>query len=144
MTGVGRASHMEDCLLDLKRDIAEWIESLQHADQMFHHMMSMEFWSIARTMDDIEPGFWSQYMQNRQEIFQQSMKERAARRQKSVPESKPETPVARRESPFKVNEPTPAEENSERISLFLAPLDRDLPRLRQVSPQTEVRLPTSD
>uniref|UniRef100_A0ACD5H143 Uncharacterized protein n=1 Tax=Desertifilum tharense IPPAS B-1220 TaxID=1781255 RepID=A0ACD5H143_9CYAN len=83
MTGVGRASHMEDCLLDLKRDIAEWIESLQHADQMFHHMMSMEFWSIARTMDDIEPGFWSQYMQNRQEIFQQSMKERAARRQKA-------------------------------------------------------------
>lgn len=136
---------MEDCLLDLNRDIAEWIESLQQADQMFHYMMSMEFWSITRTMDELEPGFWSQYMQNRQAIFQQSMKERQQRNQAKASETTAaSTMPSRRGSPFKDSEPAIAEDNSERVSLFLEPLNRDLPRLRKVNPSTDLLLPPSE
>jgi hypothetical protein len=47
-------------------DIDEWLERLRRADQSLYHMMSLEVWSIAKTMDSIVPGFWSRFMMNRQ------------------------------------------------------------------------------
>lgn len=64
---------------DLESSIADWLEDLHRSDETFYHMMSLELWSIAQTMDEIMPGFWGKYMHNRQEIVQQHIRERQNR-----------------------------------------------------------------
>jgi hypothetical protein len=64
---------------DLESSIAAWLEDLHRSDETFYHMMSLELWSIAQTMDEIMPGFWGKYMHNRQEIVQQHIRERQKR-----------------------------------------------------------------
>jgi hypothetical protein len=37
--------------------------------------MAMEVWSIAQTMDNMVPGFWARFMENRQESLKQFVKQ---------------------------------------------------------------------
>ncbi|MBD2184629.1 hypothetical protein H6S82_09085 [Planktothrix sp. FACHB-1355] len=46
-------------------DVEERLEDLERADRSLYKMIGMEVWSIAKTMDDIYPGFWNQFMANR-------------------------------------------------------------------------------
>jgi hypothetical protein len=48
-----------------------WIEALKRADRHLFNLMAMEAWSIAKTMDDIFPGFWHRFMTNRRLAMQQ-------------------------------------------------------------------------
>ena len=124
----------EDRLLDLNRDLAHPIEALHQADQRLHHMMSIEFSSLASTMDELDPGFWSKYMQNRQQIFQQYMKEREQHQKEETPATDTLRGSSRRESPFegpKDAATTTPEETPERISLFSEALDQELPPLKR-------------
>ncbi len=119
----------EDRLLDIQGDIAEWIEALQRSDQTFYNMMTIEFWAIARTMDSLEPGFWSQYMQNRQKIFQQQLRERQQRNtspETESPDSPPELDLA--VSP----EDETGTSASERVSLISEALDKTLSRIQRL------------
>ncbi len=57
-------------------DLQQRIEELQRADRSLYNLMGMEVWAIAKTMDDIYPGFWHQFMENRQLAFKQFMQEK--------------------------------------------------------------------
>ena len=46
-------------------NVEQRLEDLQRADRSLYKMMGMEVWSIAKTMDDLYPGFWNQFMANR-------------------------------------------------------------------------------
>lgn len=61
-------------------DIEQWIEMLQRADRSFYNMMALEVWSIAKTMDTLLPGFWSQFMHNRQVALKKFLEEKQAQR----------------------------------------------------------------
>lgn len=47
-------------------NVKQRLEDLQRADRSLYKMIGMEVWSIAKTMDDLCPGFWNQFMANRQ------------------------------------------------------------------------------
>ncbi|HEY9848215.1 MAG TPA: hypothetical protein V6D28_02050 [Leptolyngbyaceae cyanobacterium] len=47
-------------------NVKQRLEDLQRADRSLYKMIGMEVWSIAKTMDDLYPGFWNQFMANRQ------------------------------------------------------------------------------
>lgn len=122
----------EDRLLDINRDLADWIEALQRSDQRLYNMMSIEFWAIARTMDNLEPGFWSQYMQNRQKIFQQHLRDRQQQQAnaKSTPETASDTTAS--DNPENTEEVVFPDESEERTALFSEALDKDLARIRRI------------
>lgn len=150
--GSSHRKDMEDRLLDLDRNMAHLIEALHQADRRLHNMMSIEFSSIASTMDELEPGFWSKYMTHRQEIFQQYMSERQQGQNKANSQS-PSNTASRRQSPFQSGASEYEEvrdvksllasrgraapaiaaspETPERISLFSELLDGELPPLKR-------------
>ena len=47
-------------------DIDQWLERLRCSDRALYNSMAIEVWSIARTMDNLIPGFWNRFMENRQ------------------------------------------------------------------------------
>ena len=122
----------EDRLPDVTRNLAALIEALHQTDERLHKMISMEFWSLAHTMDELEPGFWSQYMENRQKIFEQYIKERQ-KQQKQATSPLTAPSVSRRESPFKDKDvpQTDVQTTQERISVFSDALDSELSQMRR-------------
>jgi len=139
--GSSQRKDMEDQLLDLGRKMAPLIEALHQADRRLHNMMSIEFSSLASTMDELEPGFWSKYMAHRQDIFQEYMEERLSQRQNQANSKSPRETGSRRQSPFQSvaserevgdsEASASPEETEERISLFSEVLDWELPPLKR-------------
>jgi hypothetical protein len=52
-------------------DINQWLERLRSADRSLYNLMALEVWSIAQTMDNLIPGFWNRFMENRQTALKQ-------------------------------------------------------------------------
>jgi hypothetical protein len=52
----------------------QWLERLKGSDRAFYNTMAMEVWSIAKSMDELQPGFWGRFMVNRREAMQQFLK----------------------------------------------------------------------
>ncbi len=64
-----------DLIQDLPQmSIDQWLEKLKGADRAFYNTMAMEVWSIAKSMDNLQPGFWAKFMVNRREAMQQFVK----------------------------------------------------------------------
>lgn len=61
------------------KDVENWLERLRRSDRSLYNLMALEVWSIARTMDEILPGFWSRFMENRQVALKQFVKHRKDR-----------------------------------------------------------------
>nr|WP_290223074.1 hypothetical protein [Trichocoleus desertorum] len=131
MMGLSSVSTLDSSPLTSSRDVASWIKELQSADQTFYNMMTLEIWSLAQTMDEIQPGFWADYMRNRQTIVQQYLKER--RRQDprlnhpSVHRSAHRSAPSRKLSPFNGAAEKPAKEvTGTMITSFSEDLEREL------------------
>lgn len=56
-------------------NLQQRLEELQQADRSLYNLMGMEVWAIAKTMDDIYPGFWHQFMENRRLAVKQFMQQ---------------------------------------------------------------------
>jgi hypothetical protein len=56
--------------------IDAWLEKLRRSDRAFYNIMAMEVWSLAKSMDSLIPGFWSQFMKNRQSAMQEFVERR--------------------------------------------------------------------
>lgn len=54
---------------------ARWFETLEACDRRSHEMMANEVWAIAKTMDEVFPGFWTKFMENRQAALKQFVQE---------------------------------------------------------------------
>ncbi len=65
--------------------IDAWLEKLRRSDRAFYNIMAMEVWSLAKSMDSLVPGFWSQFMKNRQSAMQEFVERR--RQEGDRPES---------------------------------------------------------
>jgi hypothetical protein len=65
-----------DLIQDLPQmSIDQWLEKLKGADRAFYNTMAMEVWSIAKSMDNLQPGFWAKFMVNRRSAMQQFVKQ---------------------------------------------------------------------
>ncbi len=60
-------------------DIDQWLERLRHSDRSLYNLMALEVWSIARTMDNLIPGFWNRFMENRQTALKQFVRQQKKR-----------------------------------------------------------------
>lgn len=60
------------------QDLVQRLNALQQQDQTAANLISLELWLIAKTMDELRPGFWNQYMHNRQAAMQQYLQEKKA------------------------------------------------------------------
>jgi len=130
---LSRENESSDSQRDVYRQIAEAIRVLKRNDQMLHNLMLMEFWSIVRTMDELNSGFWSRYMKNHQQVSQQRLKQwqaekEAAQTQRSASFSRPSSPFESEEEAQKVQQKL-----SERIALFSDIIEEELsPTRKQV------------
>jgi hypothetical protein len=57
-------------------NIAQHLEELQKCDRSLQNLISMEIWSITKTMDDLYPGFWHKFMLNRRQSMKQFMQQK--------------------------------------------------------------------
>lgn len=57
-------------------NIAQHLEELEKSDRSLHSMIGMEIWSITKTMDDLYPGFWHKFMDNRRQSMKQLMQQK--------------------------------------------------------------------
>lgn len=131
--GSSRENESSDSQRDFDRQIAEAIRVLKRNDQMLHNLMLMEFWSIVRTMDELNSGFWSQYMKNHQQVSQQRLKQWQA--EKEASQAKRSASFSRPSSPFESAEEAQQVQQklSERIALFSDIIgDEIYPNRRQV------------
>lgn len=81
MAGLNRVNTVQECSSQSRGDVEAGLNALHQADETFHNMMSLEIWAIAQTMDELQPGFWNQYMKNRQTITQQHIQDRQQQQQ---------------------------------------------------------------
>ncbi|MBD1863528.1 hypothetical protein [Trichocoleus sp. FACHB-46] len=137
MMGLSSVSTLDSSPLNSSRNVASWVQELQKADQTFYNMMTLEIWSLAQTMDEIQPGFWADYMRNRQTIVQQYIKERRRQDPKLNHPSLHKSASTRKRSPFgwATEKPVP-EIAGQRVTAFSETLERDLPKVtpRSVRP----------
>lgn len=79
-------------------DIDQWIESLRQSDRSFYNLMALEVWSIAKTMDTLQPGFWNRFMANRQTALKQFLEHKKKSQSDGDPPDRetesPEPPAA--------------------------------------------------
>lgn len=135
MTDPSRVEAIQNCQLDLNGDITDWVAALRQADETFYSLMSIELGAIAQTMDEIEPGFWNLYMQNRQTVMKQYLQERRQQQNRAAfPQGnrRQHSPLRLVPSPGREEAPAP---EPEMVSLFSEALEREIPQA-QKSPRS--------
>lgn len=52
-------------------EIREMIAKIEDSHHLRYKMMNLEAWSLAETMDQFLPGFWSRFLENRRKALKQ-------------------------------------------------------------------------
>jgi hypothetical protein len=58
-----------------ERAILEKIDSLRREDETLYNILAVDVWALAKTMDEFQPGFWSEFMKNRERALRRFMSE---------------------------------------------------------------------
>jgi hypothetical protein len=68
-------SNQERCAsTDEKSDaVLQEIHSLRKEDETLSNILAVDVWALAKTMDEFQPGFWSEFMKNRQQSLRRFM-----------------------------------------------------------------------
>ncbi|MBD2328564.1 hypothetical protein [Alkalinema sp. FACHB-956] len=56
-------------------DVLEQIDSLRREDETLYNILAVDVWALAKTMDEFQPGFWSEFMKNREQALRRFMSE---------------------------------------------------------------------
>jgi hypothetical protein len=54
-------------------ELFERIDSLRREDETLYNILAVDVWALAKTMDEFQPGFWSEFMKNRERALRQFM-----------------------------------------------------------------------
>jgi hypothetical protein len=60
---------------DAKSGLMEEIKSLKREDEMLYHILAVDVWALAKTMDEFQPGFWAAFMKNREKALKHFLAE---------------------------------------------------------------------
>ena len=58
-----------------KGSVTDQIESLKKEDETLYNILAVDVWALAKTMDEFQPGFWSEFMKNREQALRRFMSE---------------------------------------------------------------------
>lgn len=70
-------SNQERCAVaDEKSDeVLQQLNSLRKEDETLSNILAVDVWALAKTMDEFQPGFWSEFMKNREQSLRRFMSE---------------------------------------------------------------------
>ena len=56
-------------------EVLQQIHSLRREDETLSNILAVDVWALAKTMDEFQPGFWSEFMKNREQSLRRFMSE---------------------------------------------------------------------
>ena len=56
-------------------EVLQQIHSLRKEDETLSNILAVDVWALAKTMDEFQPGFWSEFMKNREQSLRRFMSE---------------------------------------------------------------------
>jgi len=71
-----------------KSAILQELESLKREEETLSNILSVDVWALAKTMDEFQPGFWSEFMKNREKALKRFISE-VIKTKRSVPNRPP-------------------------------------------------------
>jgi hypothetical protein len=60
---------------DKSEEVLQQINSLRKEDETLYNILAVDVWALAKTMDEFQPGFWSEFMKNREQALRRFMSE---------------------------------------------------------------------
>jgi hypothetical protein len=58
-----------------KSSLIEQLNSLKREDEMLYNILAIDIWALAKTMDEFQPGFWAEFMKNREQALKRFLDE---------------------------------------------------------------------
>ncbi|MGB3206675.1 MAG: hypothetical protein WBB28_16950 [Crinalium sp.] len=58
-----------------KSAILQELDSLKRQEETLSNMLAVDVWALAKTMDEFQPGFWSEFMKNRDQALKRFITE---------------------------------------------------------------------
>ncbi len=55
--------------------ILEQLNTLQQEDETLFNILAVDVWALAKTMDEFQPGFWAEFMKNREQALKRFIDE---------------------------------------------------------------------
>ncbi len=52
-----------------QEQLTDQLNALQREDEMQQNILAINIWAIAKTMDEVQPGFWAAFMKNRKQAL---------------------------------------------------------------------------
>jgi len=52
-----------------KNALTDQLDSLKREDEVLYNILAVDIWALAKTMDEFEPGFWAEFMKNREQAL---------------------------------------------------------------------------
>jgi len=52
-----------------KSSLNDQLDSLKREDEVLYNILAVDIWALAKTMDEFEPGFWAEFMKNREQAL---------------------------------------------------------------------------
>lgn len=70
-------SNQERCAVadEKNNEVLQQINSLRKEDETLSNILAVDVWALAKTMDEFQPGFWSEFMKNREQSLRRFMSE---------------------------------------------------------------------
>lgn len=68
-------SNSKDPQSNRKKSLADEIKSLKREDEMLYNILAVDIWALAKTMDEFQPGFWAEFMKNREQALKRFIDE---------------------------------------------------------------------
>ncbi|MEL7034749.1 MAG: hypothetical protein AAFO04_03905 [Cyanobacteria bacterium J06592_8] len=60
---------------NLEHQLKEEIDSLRKEDERLYNILAIDIWALAKTMDELQPGFWGAFMKNREKALKRYLAE---------------------------------------------------------------------
>jgi hypothetical protein len=67
-----------------EEDLFDRIDDLRREDETLYNILAVDVWALAKTMDEFQPGFWSEFMKNRERALRRFMSEVVKTKPKDV------------------------------------------------------------
>ncbi len=66
----------------VSKDILKRINSLKKENERLYNILAIDVWALAKTMDELQPGFWAAFMKNRDKALKKIMADTVKNKQK--------------------------------------------------------------
>ncbi|NEQ35600.1 MAG: hypothetical protein F6K40_04515 [Okeania sp. SIO3I5] len=58
---------------NVSKDTLKRINSLKKENERLYNILAIDVWALAKTMDELQPGFWTAFMKNREKALKKFM-----------------------------------------------------------------------